>query len=253
MAAIENVTGIVETLRNQGMKLLSEPIEPLSISGSIEVDAFLENLEAYPHFFVLGCVMNRNIRATRAFSIPYRISKEIGGAEFHTFLELNLATTEGYFREKGLHRYGEKMAGPFYHAVQRIHDQYGDDASNIWRGNPSSATIVYRFLQFEGVGPKIATMTANILARDYKVPMSDHYSIDISVDSHVNRVFKRLGLVAEAAGRDEIIYRARALNPDYPGVLDLPVWDIGRKWCHPRNPECASCYLAKYCPSSEHT
>src|SRR5690554_7296394 len=62
-----------------------------------------------------------------------------------------------------------------------------------WRGNPSSAAVVYRFLQFDGVGPKIATMATNILARDFKIPMSDYYSVDISTDVHILRVLRRSG------------------------------------------------------------
>ncbi|MFN8524828.1 MAG: hypothetical protein U0821_17160 [Chloroflexota bacterium] len=89
---------------------------------------------------------------------------------------------------------------------------------------PSSATIVRRFLQFRGAGPKIATMAANILVRDFKIPVSDRYSIDISADVHVRRVFTRLRLIGRDASDEELIYRARELNPAYPGVFDLPIW-----------------------------
>ncbi|RMF00953.1 MAG: iron-sulfur cluster loop, partial [Alphaproteobacteria bacterium] len=98
---------------------------------------------------------------------------------------------------------------------------------------PSSAMVVYRFLEFSGVGPKIATMAANILARSFKIPMADYYSIDISADVHVKRVFERLGLVDADPSVDQVIYRARSLNPEFPGLLDYPCWDIGRKWCKP--------------------
>ena len=53
--------------------------------------------------------------------------------------------------------------------------------------------IPLRRLEFRGAGPKIATMAANLLARHLKVPFSDYYSIDISVDVQVRRVLSRLG------------------------------------------------------------
>jgi len=142
------------------------------------------------------------------------------------------------------------MADNFYHAVQLIGDVYAGNAANIWRGKPSSAELVYRFLQFRGVGPKIATMATNILAREFKIQLADYYSVDISADVHVRRVFSRLGLVGANAGIDETIYRARSLYPKFPGLLDLPAWDIGRQWCRPIVPLCDNCYMRDLCPTA---
>jgi endonuclease III len=113
---------------------------------------------------------------------------------------------------------------------------------------------VYRFLEFDGVGPKIASMAANILARDFKLPFSDYYSIDISADVHVRRVFGRLGLITPDASEERLssrtIFRARGLNPKFPGLMDLPAWEIGRQWCRPENPQCTACYLSEKCPKT---
>lgn len=129
--------------------------------------------------------------------------------------------------------------------MHRIQDEFNGDASAIWNNNQRSATIVRRFLEFDGVGIKIATMAANILARDFKIPMKDH--IDISPDRHVKRVFKRLGFTSDETSNDELIYCAREFNPRYPGIFDLSCFEIGRKWCHPENPSCAKCYLGEMC------
>jgi endonuclease III len=106
---------------------------------------------------------------------------------------------------------------------------------------------VRRFLEFEGAGPKIATMATNILAREFKVPMSDYGSIDISPDVQVKRVFTRLGYIRLEANESEIIHAARELNSTYPGVFDLSVWEVGRKWCRPTSPFCGACYLNDCC------
>ena len=60
----------------------------------------------------------------------------------------------------------------------------------------------------------------------------------------------RLGFISKNASNDELVYYARELNPEYPGVFDLSVWQIGRNWCHPKKPDCGNCYLNKYCPKT---
>lgn len=133
------------------------------------------------------------------------------------------------------------MAVVLFRAVRRIEDRYGGDASRIWSDRPTSATLVRRFLEFHGGGPKIATMAANILVREFHITLADHRYIDISADVQVCRVMSRLGFVEPEASPEVVVYAARDLNPDFPGIFDLALWDIGRTVCHPRGPECARC------------
>jgi endonuclease III len=93
-------------------------------------------------------------------------------------------------------------------------------------------------------------MAANILARDFKIHFSDYYSIDVSVDVHVRRVFTRLGLIRADASGEEVVYTVRALHPSFPGLMDLPAWEIGRNWCRPKKPQCSECYMQSYCPTA---
>jgi hypothetical protein len=43
-------------------------------------------------------------------------------------------------------------------------------------------------------------------------------------------------------------WAARALHPEFPGLLDYPAWEIGRHWCRPQTPLCAGCYMCAVCP-----
>jgi len=238
---------IVNILIEKGNELFKQPYKYIEFTKNKESDKLLNNLKDFPHAFALACEMDRQIKAERAWLIPYEISKEIKGFEFSRLLRVNQEEMIEIFKRKSLHRFNEIMGKNFYLATRKIHNNYQDDASNIRKDNSRSATIVRRFLEFNGVGIKIATMAANILARDFKIPMKDYINIDISPDVHVKRVFKRLGFISKDANNDELVYCARELNPMYPGIFDLSCWEIGRNWCRPNKTICEECYLNSVC------
>ena len=70
----------------------------------------------------------------------------------------------------------------------------------------------------------------------------------IPIDTHINRVSKRLGFVNQNADYEEIRSRLEALyNPkDYFSVHILLIL-LGRKYCKARNPKCMECPVNKFC------
>ncbi|MBN2087703.1 iron-sulfur cluster loop [Candidatus Peregrinibacteria bacterium] len=219
-------------------------------TGNEKIDKFLNNLEKYPHAYVLACIMDRQIKAERAWRIPYDVCKEFNSFKIKELAEIPENEYIILFEKNKLHRFNTSMAKDFHKAILRIKDIYNSDASKIWSGKPSSSSVVYRFMEFSGSGIKISTMAANILARQFKIPFSDYYSIDISPDVHIKRVMKRLGYVSENATNDMIIYKARELNPEFPGIIDFSCWEIGRNWCKPKNPDCKNCIVNNECQTS---
>jgi endonuclease III len=230
--------------------------ERIEFSGDPKADALINDIDTYPHAFVLACLMDRQIRYERAWVIPDNISermKERGRGDFSmkNLSKLSLEDIKTMMSEPAppLHRFVNNMSRIFCSAIQRIISDYAGDASRIWAEKPSSAEAVYRFLQFDGAGRKIATMAVNILARDFKIEFADFYSVDISADVQVCRVFARLGL--SPSEPEQVEYKARALCPEFPGIMDSPCWEIGKAWCRPRNPQCKNCYMKELCPSRE--
>ena len=71
--------------------------------------------------------------------------------------------------------------------------------------------------------------------------------IDVSPDRHVIRVFKRSGVVRAEATKEEIIWKAKELNPSYPGVFDISTFNAGKDYCKPTNPNCKECILSTTC------
>ena len=246
------MSNALKILVERGRTLLQAERVPTKFTRIPEADALLNDLVRYPHAFVLACVTDRQVRAEVAWRIPHELSQRLGGFSFESLCIVSRNRLREVFSEPSpLHRFPDTMSENVYEAIQLIGSRYQGNAASIWQGTPPSAEVVLRFLAFRGIGPKIATMATNILARDFKVEFSDYYSVDVSVDVHLRRVFNRLGLIADGASAEEVIYRARALHPEFPGLMDLPAWEIGRKWCKPSNPKCSECYMEEVCPGRQ--
>jgi endonuclease-3 len=198
-------------------------------TGIAEAEAMLRDIEHFPHHFVLACLMDRQAGAARAWRIPYHIGTRIGGFDFPHYQKLSQDVVTKIFVEERLHRFHGDMAEVFYRGVQHIQACYAGDAKSVWANNPPAARVVRRFLEFFGVGIKIATMATNILYRQLKVPMTDLSAIDISPDAQVMKYLTDRCLLAAGAKREEAIYLAREIYPEYPGLLDLLAWEGGRQ------------------------
>lgn len=243
---------IRDRLVERGNVLFKAPREFLRPTKHDDANRLLNDLVEYPHAFVLACIMDRQMKAERAWLIPFRIMEKLDSFSMGTLSKQSETDVRRLMSEpEPLHRLFKIMSNCFFKAVQRIAQQYESDASRIWTGRPPSASVVYRFLEFDGVGPKIASMAANILVREFKIQFSDYFSVDISADVHVRRVFGRLGLTRPDASVEQLIFRARGLHPEFPGLMDFPAWEIGRNWCRPKKHECDRCYMNDLCPSAD--
>jgi len=240
-----------QALISEGRRLQRGPRQFVPFTGVDAVDRQCNNLERHPHLFVLGCVCDLQVKTETAWQIPVRLADLAGSARFSALEALPDRRIRHLLKgPPALHRFPEQVARRIRGALTNLRDSYGGNAARIWTGTPPSAEVVYRFLQFDGVGQKIANMAAGILARQFKIPMSDYSSIDISVDRHVRRVFERLHLVEPGAPSEHLIFRARAIYPRFPGLLDRPAFELGRTWCKERAPLCSTCPLSAVCPTA---
>ncbi len=95
-------------------------------------------------------------------------------------------------------------------------------------------------MQFPGVGPKTADVVLLFSAKQPTVP----------VDTHVDRVSKRLGFAPMAGDYEAVRKSLQTLfNPeDYLAVHVLLIAH-GRKTCTARHPLCDACPVNTYCPT----
>lgn len=203
-----------------------------------------------PNAFLFGVIFDQMILAERAWGAPYKLYQRLGN---HLHLEriavMNRETLSGILHQKpALHRFCSKIADWIIKASGILLEKYDGKARNIWIGdNFTASEVISRLLEFPGISQKKAHMTASILVRDFRVPLTGLEIIDVAYDRHIRRVFLRTGL-SDRDTMDSVIAAGRKYNPEYPGKLDLPTWYVGRNWCHPKNPLCDACKLHSCCP-----
>lgn len=245
MISEENVKKLIE-ISNDFIEHKEEGIW----SSISEAEKLVKDIEHTPHAFVLAALMDRQINADKAWTIPYKIKEHFGTFDINELYKHSLDEYIDIFEKKKLHRYNEKMAEVFYKGVKRIVDKYDGDVSIIWSNKPKSGKVVTEFLQFDGVGPKIATMMANLLMRNLHVEFSDKNSVGISPDTHVKRIMYRMGIINipyKEVSAEYVMEKAREMYPSYPGIFDGLFWDIGRHECDALKPQCDKCRLKDIC------
>jgi endonuclease-3 len=96
-------------------------------------------------------------------------------------------------------------------------------------------------MQFPGVGPKTADVVLLFSAKQHTIP----------VDTHVNRVAKRLGFAPAKANYESVRCSLQALfDPREYLVVHLLLIEHGRKNCKSLLPHCKQCLVNVYCPSN---
>ena len=95
-------------------------------------------------------------------------------------------------------------------------------------------------MQFPGVGPKTADVVLLFSARQPTIP----------VDTHVNRVAKRLGFASENGNYEAVRKSLQSLyEPSKYLAVHLLLIAHGRRYCKARKPQCDECPVSLECPS----
>lgn len=97
-------------------------------------------------------------------------------------------------------------------------------------------------MELPGVGPKTADVVLLFSANQATIP----------IDTHVNRVSKRLGLTPANGDYETTRLSLQSLfnTKDYLAVHLLLI-ALGRKYCKANNPCCHECPVHSYCPSND--
>ncbi|MBS7614985.1 endonuclease III [Candidatus Bathyarchaeota archaeon] len=163
---------------------------------------------------------------SRKFSIEPKVLANAEIAEIEEALKV-----AGLHRNKArvLKRVAAQVLEKFNGSLSFIHDLTMENARR-------------ELMRLPGVGPKTADVLLLFSAQKPTLP----------VDTHVNRVSKRLNLVPMDAGYDVVRERLQKLYPpdEYLSVHLLFI-SLGRKYCRALRPAHAVCPVRKFCPSAE--
>lgn len=133
-----------------------------------------------------------------------------------------------------------KSKGPRIKAVSRIiRDQHGGRLAPIL--NQPYEQAKSELMALPGVGPKTADILLAFVAKNPIIP----------VDTHIERVTKRLGIAKGNASYEQVRLPLEALIPPRKRVpWHLSIISFGRAVCRAPRPRCAICPVNKLCPSS---
>lgn len=199
-----------------------------------------------PFAFLIAVAFDRGMRWQKAWRIPAEIDREgcLDPALLASMSETDLSGLLDRLTVRP--RYGAKLgAKTLSDAARLVSERFGGDTGAIWTES-SPAEVEKTLQEIHGIGSGIASMATRILRDDFDCFSGQERQIDVKPDVHVRRVFKRVGLIDDDS-TNQAIRAARRLNPEFPGALDWPAWQIGQRWCRPKNPECARCPLTADC------
>ena len=239
---------IAKALRKYG-KTLGDWVKPINHRRNFTLQK--------ANSFLVGVLFDQQVKANRAWDAAEWITLSMADDDtdfWDSVRNINETKLVGFMRfgwaGYAFHRHPTKMARYLKGCAQIIITKYESDPRKIWRNTRSISKVRDRLEELPGIGPALSRMAVLILVRNYgSIGGKDALAqLDVKPDDLLKRVFRRSGLVSDNPSFADYLKAARKLAPAFPAALDAPAWDIGRKFCSPKNPKCGRCPLDQWCP-----
>ena len=123
-----------------------------------------------PMALLIGFALDQQVPVPTAFTGPLKIKRRVGTLDAHT-----LATTDlkSAFREKpAVHRFPGTMAKRVQDLAAFVDDQYGGDASRLWRDAKDGADLRKRISELPGFGEMKIKALGAVLAKRFDVAVA---------------------------------------------------------------------------------
>ena len=141
----------------------------LPYTGNAEADTLLSD---DPLALLIGFALDQQVTVQKAFSGPYEIRRRLGHLDARRIAATDPGELDRVFRERpAIHRFPGSMAGKVQALCATIADQYGGDASRIWREAKDGRDLQARLLALPGFGEMKARTVLAVLGKRYGVSL----------------------------------------------------------------------------------
>ena len=192
---------------------------------------------ADPFRVLVVTILSQNCTDVAALRAYGNLDEKVG-VSVPTLAHAQVRTIEKTIRVAGLHQQKAKALKQLANMVAK---RYSGDFMLALEGPFEEARAGLQ--ELPNVGPKTADVLLSIWGRP-----------TISVDTHVDRVSKRLGLAPDKGKYEEVRSALMGLFPE-TDCRSIPLYfmALGRKTCKARRPLCPLCPVNDLCPYDKKT
>ena len=124
-----------------------------------------------PLALLIGFALDQQVPVQTAFLGPLKIKQRLGTLEV---AQLDPAQVEAAFREKpAVHRFPGSMAARVQELCALVEEEYGGDASRLWREASDSADLRKRIEALPGFGNMKVIALGSVLAKRFGVQAAE--------------------------------------------------------------------------------
>ena len=132
-------------------------------TGDAEADALVAG---DPLALLIGFCLDQQIPVEKAFLGPLDIRRRLGTLDARELAAIDSSRFEAAFRERpAIHRFPASMAGRVQALCATVANDYGNDASAIWRGVKDAAELQRRLRALPGFGEMKARIVLGVLVK----------------------------------------------------------------------------------------
>jgi uncharacterized HhH-GPD family protein len=139
----------------------------LPFTGEAEADRLIAE---DPLALLIGFALDQQVTVQKAFSGPLDLKRRLGHLDAARIAAMDPAELGDVFRERpAIHRFPGSMAAKIQALCAAIANEYGNDASRVWRDAPDGRTLEANLLGLPGIGEMKAKSLIAVLGQRFGV------------------------------------------------------------------------------------